>query len=113
MVKSTLLKNNHLLWQVAEEGDTYYLERLPNRSIRISNGFMDTIRNSYEAAQKVKGTVLTKDEQYYYIKLEDNFFGVISIAFLKFKKIYLRNGDEHEFVVHYFDNKQRLLILSI
>lgn len=105
--------NNHLLWQVAEEGDTYYLERLPNRSIRISNGFMDTIRNSYEAAQKVKGTVLTKDEQYYYIKLEDNFFGVISIAFLKFKKIYLRNGDEHEFVVHYFDNKQRLLILSI
>ena len=105
--------NSHLLWQVAEEGDTYYLERLPNRSIRISNGFMGTIRNSYEAAQKVKGTVLTKDEQYYYIKLENNFFGVISIAFLKFKKIYLRNGEEHEFVVHYFDNKQRLLILSI
>lgn len=105
--------NNHFLWQVAEEGDTYYLERLPNRSIRISNGFMDTIRDSYETAKKVKGIVLTKDDQYYYIKLENNFFGVISIAFLKYKKIYLRNGEEREFVVHYFDNKQRLLILSI
>ena len=105
--------SDHLLWQIAEEGDKYYLERLRDRSIRISNGFKDRIRKAYEDSDKVNGRVLTKDDGYYYIKLENNFFGVIAVSFLNNKKIYLRNGDKREFVVHGFDERKKLLVLGI